>query len=117
MQWEGLGAVGVYFLAIIGIGIYFFSKSLKNDAGEKEYFLGGRSMNAWVSALSAGASDMSAWVLMGLPGAIYLLGMGQLWIAIGLLAGTIAAWLLVAPKLRRFSILAGDAIFRHYLPR
>ena len=44
MQWEGLGAVGVYFLAIIGIGIYFFSKSLKNDAGEKEYFLGGRSM-------------------------------------------------------------------------
>lgn len=110
MQWEGLGAVGVYFLAIIGIGIYFFSKSLKNDAGEKEYFLGGRSMNAWVSALSAGASDMSAWVLMGLPGAIYLLGMGQLWIAIGLLAGTIAAWLLVAPKLRRFSILAGDAI-------
>ena len=110
MQWEGLCAITVYFMGILAIGIYFFVKSLKHGDGEKEYFLGGRSMNGWVSALSAGASDMSAWVLMGLPGAVYLLGMGQLWIAVGLLLGTVAAWIFVAPRLRRYSILAGDAI-------
>ena len=67
-------------------------------------------MNGWVSALSAGASDMSAWVLMGLPGSIYLYGVGQVWIAIGLLLGTYTAWLAVAPRLRRYSIVAGDSI-------
>ena len=67
-------------------------------------------MGAWVSALSAGASDMSAWVLMGLPGAICLLGMGQVWISIGLIIGTICAWIFVAPKLRRYAIKANDSI-------
>ena len=67
-------------------------------------------MNGLVAALSAGASDMSAWVLMGLPGSIYLYGMGQVWISVGLLIGTICAWIFVAPKLRRFSIIADDAI-------
>ena len=67
-------------------------------------------MNGWVAALSAGASDMSAWVLMGLPGSIYLYGMGQVWISVGLLIGTVCAWIFVAPKLRRYSIAAGDAI-------
>ena len=56
-----------YFVLVIGVGIYFFFKS-KGNAGEKDYFLGGRDMNGLVAALSAGASDMSAWVLMGLPG-------------------------------------------------
>ena len=110
MKWEGLAAVLVYFLGVVGIGLYFFVKNLKHGGSEKEYFLGGRDMNGWVSALSAGASDMSAWVLMGLPGAIFLSGMGQLWIAVGLLFGTVAAWIFVAPRLRRYSILAGDAI-------
>ena len=64
-----------YFLFMLGIGLFFFMKS--KNAGEKDYFLGGRNMGAWVSALSAGASDMSAWVLMGLPASIYALGMGQ----------------------------------------
>ena len=80
------------------------------NAGEKDYFLGGRDMGGWVSALSAGASDMSAWVLMGLPGAIYLTGFSQLWIPIGLIIGTVLSWLLVAPKLRRYAIKANDSI-------
>ena len=97
-----------YFLAMTGIGVYFFIKS--RDKGEKDYFLGGREMGGWVSALSAGASDMSAWVLMGLPGAIYISGMNQIWISVGLIIGTVLAWLFIAPKLRRYAIKANDAI-------
>ena len=104
-----LSAIALYFMLVIGIGIFFFVKSKKSES-EKEYFLGGRNMNGLVAALSAGASDMSAWVLMGLPGSIYLAGVGKVWIAVGLLCGTIAAWIFVAPKLRRFSIRANDSI-------
>ena len=86
-------------MLVIGIGIFFFVKSKKSES-EKEYFLGGRKMNGLVAALSAGASDMSAWVLMGLPGSIYLAGVGKVWIAVGLLCGTIASWIFVAPRLR-----------------
>ena len=99
----------LYFLLVIGIGIFFFLKG-KTDAGEKGFFLGGRKMSGLISALSAGASDMSAWVLMGLPGAIYAAGMGQVWISIGLAIGTVLSWIFVAPKLRRYSILANDSI-------
>lgn len=102
-------AMVLYLLLVVGVGIYFFVKNRKN-AGEKDYFLGGRQMNGWVAALSAGASDMSAWVLMGLPGAFYLYGMGQVWISVGLLIGTICAWIFVAPRLRRYSIRANDSI-------
>lgn len=98
----------VYFVFMLGIGVFFFLRS--KDAGEKDYFLGGRKMGAWVSALSAGASDMSAWVLMGLPASIYAAGMGQTWIAIGLGIGYAASWILEAPRLRRFSIEADDSI-------
>lgn len=104
-----LSAIAIYFVLVIGIGIFFFVKSKKSES-EKEYFLGGRNMNGLVAALSAGASDMSAWVLMGLPGSIYLAGVGKVWIAVGLLCGTIAAWIFVAPKLRRYSIRANDSI-------
>ena len=97
-----------YFVFMLGIGLYFFLKS--KNAGEKDYFLGGRNMGAWVSALSAGASDMSAWVLMGLPASIYAFGMGQTWIAIGLGIGYALSWIFVAPRLRRFSIAANDSI-------
>ncbi|MCL2580578.1 MAG: sodium/proline symporter PutP [Oscillospiraceae bacterium] len=97
----------VYLIIMIGFGVYFFFKA---SGGEKEYYLGSRELGPWVSALSAGASDMSAWVLMGLPGAIFWFGLGQVWIAVGLAAGYISAWLLVAPRLRQFSITAGDAI-------
>ena len=98
----------LYLLAMIGIGIYFFIKT--KNGGEKDYFLGGRKMGAWVSALSAGASDMSAWVLMGLPASIYALGLGQVWIAIGLAIGYALSWIFEAPRLRAFSIQADDAI-------
>ena len=97
-----------YFLFMLGIGVFFFLKS--KDAGEKDYFLGGRNMGAWVSALSAGASDMSAWVLMGLPASIYAFGIGQTWIAIGLGIGYALSWIFEAPRLRRFSIAAKDSI-------
>ena len=100
----------LYLILVLAVGIYFFMKGKKTNGGDKDYFLGGRNMNGWVAALSAGASDMSAWVLMGLPGAIYLSGMGQVWISVGLLIGTICAWLFIAPRLRRFSIKANDSI-------
>ncbi len=98
----------VYLVFMLGIGFYFFLKS--KNGGEKEYFLGGRNMGAWVSALSAGASDMSAWVLMGLPASIYAFGMGQTWIAIGLAIGYAMSWIFEAPRLRRFTIEADDSI-------
>ena len=97
-----------YLVFMIGIGVYFFLKS--KDGGEKGYFLGGREMGPWVSALSAGASDMSAWVLMGLPASIYAAGLGQTWIAIGLAIGYTISWLVEAPRLRKYSIAAKDSI-------
>ena len=109
MKTAELIAMLLYFAVVIAIGVYFFFRDRKH-AGEKEYFLGGRQMNGWVAALSAGASDMSAWVLMGLPGSIYLLGVGQVWIGIGLAIGTVLSWIFVAPRLRRYSIRANDAI-------
>ena len=98
----------IYLAFMLGIGIYFFVKS--KDGGEKDYFLGGREMGPWVSALSAGASDMSAWVLMGLPASIYAAGIGQAWIAIGLAIGYMLSWLFEAPRLRKFTIEANDSI-------
>ncbi len=98
----------VYLVFMLGIGIWFFVKD--RNGGEKTYFLGGRKMGPWVTALSAGASDMSAWVLMGLPTSIYALGLGQAWISIGLLCGYAASWIFEAPRLRRFSIVAKDSI-------
>ena len=98
----------LYFVAMIAIGIYFFFKS--KDVTEKDYFLGGRSMGPWVTAMSAQASDMSAWLLMGLPGSILAFGFGQAWIGIGLAIGTAANWILVAKRLRKFSKASNDAI-------
>ena len=98
----------VYLAFMLGIGVYFFVKS--KDGGEKDYFLGGRQMGPWVSALSAGASDMSAWVLMGLPASIYAFGIGQAWVAIGLAIGYAVSWTVEAPRLRRFTIVANDSI-------
>lgn len=98
----------IYLLFMLGIGIYFFVQT--RNGGEKTYFLGGRQMGPWVSALSAGASDMSAWVLMGLPTSVYALGIGQLWIPIGLFIGYTLSWIIEAPRLRSFSIVANDSI-------
>lgn len=98
----------LYFVAMIAIGIYFFFKS--KEVTEKDYFLGGRAMGPWVTAMSAQASDMSAWLLMGLPGSVLAFGFGQAWIGIGLAIGTAANWILVAKRLRKFSRAAGDSI-------
>ena len=98
----------VYLLFMLGIGVYFFLRSKSQT--EKGYFLGDRKMGPWVAALSAGASDMSAWVLMGLPTSIYALGIGQIWIAVGLALGYTLSWIYEAPRLRAFSIEANDSI-------
>ncbi len=108
MNYYKLSMFILYMVAMLLIGISFFVKSKNNN--EKDYFLGGRQMNGLIAAFSAGASDMSAWVLMGLPGAIFLSGLGQVWISIGLILGTIFAWVFVAPKLRRYAIKANDSI-------
>ena len=97
-----------YLVFMISVGVWFFVKN--RSGGEKGYFLGGRQMGPWVTALSAGASDMSAWVLMGMPTSIYALGLGQTWIPIGLAIGYTLSWIFQAPRLRRFSIVANDSI-------
>ena len=90
---------GVYLLIMIAIGCIFATK-IKSTA---EYFLGGRGVGAWVTALSAQASDMSGWLLMGLPGAVYMAGLGESWVAIGLAVGTILNWIFIAPRLRIYT--------------
>ncbi len=102
-------AFGLYFALIIGVGFYFFLKDRKHGDSD-DYFIGGRAMGPWVTAMSAQASDMSAWLLMGLPGSIMAFGFGQMWIGIGLALGTAANWIFVATRLRKFSKAAGDAI-------
>ncbi|MCL6232561.1 MULTISPECIES: sodium/proline symporter PutP [Acinetobacter] len=85
-----------YILAMLAIGLYAYRATHNFD----EYILGGRSLGSVVTALSAGASDMSGWLLMGLPGAIYLSGLSEAWIAIGLIIGAWLNWLIVAGRLR-----------------
>ena len=88
-----------YFILLLGIGFFFYRRS----ASIEDYLLGGRGMGSWVTALSAQASDMSGWLLMGLPGAIYLAGTGQVWIAIGLFVGTVLNWMLISARLRIYT--------------
>ena len=98
----------LYLAFMLGVGVVFFLRS--KGMGEKGYFLGNRKMGPWVTALSAGASDMSAWVLMGLPASVYAFGLGKTWIAIGLLIGYILSWIIEAPRLRKFTIVSKDSI-------
>ena len=88
-----------YLLVVAAIGVY----ALKRTRTANDYVIGGRSLSAPVAALSAGASDMSGWLLLGLPGAVYALGLGEAWIVVGLTCGAWANWRLVAAKLRDFS--------------
>lgn len=99
-------AFALYLLAMVVIGALC---SKKNNTTE-DYFLGGRKLGGWVAALSAQASDMSGWLLMGLPGSIYALGTGQAWIAIGLFIGTVLNWLFISGRLRRYTIRANNAL-------
>ncbi len=98
----------LYFITVLVIGIVVFFRS--KESGEKDYFLGGRKMGPWVTAMSAQASDMSGWLLMGFPGSILAFGFGKMWIGIGLVIGTTLNWIFVAKRLRRFSKAAGDSI-------
>ena len=102
-------AFALYFVLVLAIGIVFFIKS-KDNSNEKDYFLGGRQMGPYVTAMSAQASDMSAWLLMGLPGSMLAFGFGQAWIGIGLAIGTALNWILIAKRLRKFSKVSGDSI-------
>jgi sodium/proline symporter len=103
-----LVAMAIYMVIVLGIGIAFARRSNKSSA---DYFLGGRSLGPWVAAMSAEASDMSGWLLMGLPGVAYWCGLADAaWTAIGLAVGTYINWLIVSKRLRRYSEKAGNAI-------
>lgn len=104
----GISAIIVAYLAgMVAIGVYFMKKN--NSAGD--YYLGGRKLGPIVTAMSAEASDMSSWLLMGLPGVAYLTGIADAaWTAIGLAIGTYLNWLIVAKRLRRYSEIAGNSI-------
>ena len=101
-------AMAGYMAVVIGIGIFFARRANKNA---ENYFLGGRSLGPWVAAMSAEASDMSGWLLMGLPGVAYWCGLADAtWTAVGLALGTYLNWLIVAKRLRNYSSICGDAI-------
>ena len=98
------------FVAYMGMMLCIGAAYMKTGKSTEDYFLGGRSLGGWVVALSAQASDMSGWLLMGLPGSVYALGTGQSWIAVGLLLGTIANWLIISGRLRRYTIVANNSL-------
>ena len=95
-----------YLVVMLGIGLYAY----KRTSSSEDYFLGGRSLGPWPTALSAGASDMSGWLLLGLPGYAFAAGMESLWLAGGLLIGTWLNWLICAKRLRTYSIQANNSL-------
>ena len=99
-------AIVLYMLAMLAIGYW----SYRQTSEYNEYMLAGRGLNPMVAALSAGAADMSGWLLMGLPGALFMFGFSKLWIAIGLLVGCYFNWKLTAPRLRTYTEVANDSI-------
>ncbi|ELV8646064.1 sodium/proline symporter PutP [Vibrio fluvialis] len=103
----------VYLILMLAIGVYAYQRT-KNSA---DYFLGGRSLGPWPAALSAGASDMSGWLLLGLPGYAYAAGIEAFWLAGGLLVGTWANWLITAKRLRTYSITTDALTLPEFLSR
>ncbi|ABR33060.1 sodium/proline symporter PutP [Clostridium beijerinckii] len=99
-------AIGVYLLILLTIGYY----SYKKTSNLSDYMIGGRGLGPLVTALSAGASDMSGWMLMGLPGAVYLTGISNIWIGIGLTVGAYFNYLLLAPRFRVYTEIANDSM-------
>ncbi len=102
-----LAALAAYFVLMLAIGLYAWRRSSGDSAG---YLLAGRGLPPSVAALSAGASDMSGWLLLGLPGALYASGLVEAWIAIGLVIGAAANWIIVAPRLREQTERLGNAL-------
>lgn len=103
-----LVAMCIYMILVIFIGLYYAKRA---NESSKHFFLGGRTIGPWITALSAEASDMSGWLLMGLPGLAYWCGLSDaVWTAIGLALGTYINWLIVAKRLRSYSAISGDSI-------
>lgn len=107
MQFYEAVSIALYLLLMIGIGVYSYRKSNNNS---DEFLISGRKLGAFVTALSAGAADMSGWLLMGLPGAMYFVGISAGWIAIGLTIGAYCNYVFVAPRLRAYTEIAQNAI-------
>lgn len=107
MAFGTIFSLSIYLIAMLAIGVYGYYKSTSDLS---DYMLGGRRLSASVTALSAGASDMSGWMLMGLPGAFYLSGFSSVWIAIGLTIGAYVNYILVAPRLRVYTEISNDSI-------
>ena len=107
------GSLGWIFLAFVlylALMVVVGAVYAKKNSSSEDYFLGGRNLNGFVAALSAQASDMSGWLLMGLPGSVYAFGTGQVWIAVGLFIGTVCNWLFISKRLRRYTIRANNAL-------
>ena len=107
MQTGVLISLAAYFILMLGIGLFAWKKSTDTSEG---YLLAGRGLSPGVAALSAGASDMSGWLLLGLPGALYAAGLVEAWIGIGLFAGAVVNWTIVAPRLREQTERLGNAL-------
>lgn len=107
VEWGVWVSLALYFILMIAIGVYAYFKA-KNDV--EGFVLGGRNLGPAVTALSAGASDMSGWLLLGLPGYMYASGVVSIWIALGLTIGAFANYLIVAPRLRVFTEIADNAV-------
>ncbi|MEP2102366.1 MAG: sodium/proline symporter PutP [Parasphingorhabdus sp.] len=107
METGTLISLALYFVGMIAIGFYAWRKSTDSSEG---YLLGGRQLSPAVAALSAGASDMSGWLLLGLPGALYATGLVEAWIGIGLFVGALVNWIVVAPRLREQTEKLGNAL-------
>lgn len=106
----------VAFVAYLALMVVIGGLYMKKTKNTEDYFLGGRGLSGWVAALSAQASDMSGWLLMGLPGAVYAMGTGQAWIAVGLFFGTVFNWVCISSRLRRYTIRANNSVtFPAYL--
>ncbi len=101
-----LAVFAIYLIFMLTIGVFFYRRT----ESISDYFLGDRKLNKWVTALSAQASDMSGWLLLGLPGAAYLSGLSSSWIAVGLMAGTYLNWRFVAKRLRKYTAVSEDII-------
>ena len=106
-NWQTYVMIIVYFIILLIIGFYGYRQATGNLS---EFMLGGRSIGPYITALSAGASDMSGWMIMGLPGSVYSTGLSAIWITIGLTLGAYINYFVVAPRLRVYTEIAGDAI-------
>ncbi|MGW9856299.1 sodium/proline symporter [Staphylococcus hominis] len=107
ISWQTYIMIAIYFIILLVIGYYGYKQASGNLS---EYMLGGRNIGPYITALSAGASDMSGWMIMGLPGSVYSTGLSAIWITIGLTIGAYVNYLVVAPRLRVYTEVAGDAI-------